>query len=328
MKWKAFPVFFMALGLVLPPIRAEAADEVKLGMISVNAYSWPVWVAEEKGYFRDENLEISKTIIGSVTVAMQAVASNSANIIFPGSADGGINAQLGKAPVTVIAGGFTKAFYDLIAGEKYRRVEDLRGAQIGVISPVSGTTILLHRVLSAHGLQHPKDYSLLVVGGTSERYAAVRTGKVAAALVPPPVSFQALDAGLSIVANFANYVADYQFIVANANTDWIKASRDRAVRFLKALIRSERFINDPRNKEEAIRILQKGHKIELKHAAMVYKMMIEDFKAIPNDGSVSEKAMETVIQIMTEIKQLDRNYPPSMFVDNSLRQEAVKRLGG
>jgi hypothetical protein len=57
-------------------------------------------------------------------------------------------------------------------------------------------------------------------------------------------------------------------------------------------------------------------------------MIVEELKPIPNDASVSLKAMETVIQLMIETKQLDQTYPPSMFIDDSLRQEALKRLGG
>lgn len=130
------------------------------------------------------------------------------------------------------------------------------------------------------------------------------------------------------MANLGNYIPDYQFIVMNANTSWIRANRETAVKFLKAIIRADRFINNPKNKEEAVAILQRGHKIDPKYARMVHKMIVEELKPIPNDASVSLKAMETVIQLMIETKQLDQTYPPSMFIDDSLRQEALKRLGG
>lgn len=76
--------------------------------------------------------------------------------------------------------------------------------------------------------------------------------------------------------NLGNYIPDYQFIVMNANTSWIKANRETAVRFLKAIIRADRFINNPKNKEAAVAILQRGHKIDPKYGRMVQKMIVED----------------------------------------------------
>lgn len=313
--------------LVMPQHRAFAADKIKLGMISVNAYSWPVWVAKEKGYFKDENLEVAQLVVRSVSKAIQALSANSTDLLYPGSADAGIRAQLKKAPVTIIGGGFSKALYDLVAGEKYKKVEDLRGGTMGVINLTSGSTLFLQKILAKHGLTYPKDYGMLVVGGSSSRFAAVKIGGVAAAMVPPPLSFQAVDSGLNIVASLGNYLADYQFIVINANRDWLKTNRGKAVRFLKAIIRAHKFINDPANKKEATEILQNRHKIKPKYAAMVYKMIVEDLKPIPNDASVSIKAMEGVIKLLLERKKLDKSYPASEFFDDSVRKEAMKKLG-
>jgi hypothetical protein len=50
----------------------------------------------------------------------------------------------------------------------------------------------------------------LVVGGTPDRFAAVKGGGVSAAMVTPPTSFMALEAGLNVLANIGNYLPDYQ----------------------------------------------------------------------------------------------------------------------
>jgi hypothetical protein len=39
------------------------------------------------------------------------------------------------------------------------------------------------------------------------------------------------------------------------------------------------------------------------------------------------KGMETVINLEVENKGLDKSYPPQHFIDDSYRQEALKRLG-
>ncbi|MEE9551200.1 MAG: ABC transporter substrate-binding protein [Candidatus Binatia bacterium] len=320
--------FLAAVSLALSPVKAGAADEIKLGNISVTAQGWALYAAEQKGYFKEENLKVRKFIVRSVSKAMQALSANSTNILFPGSTSGMIRARVKKAPVTIIGGGFSKALYDLIAGAKYKKVEDLRGTTTGVINLTSGSTILLKTVLAAHGLHYPKDFDMLVVGGTPDRFAAVKSGGVSAAMVTPPTSFKALEAGLNVLANIGNYLPDYQFNMIGANSDWLKGNRDVAVRFLKCMIKAQRFLNDPKNKEEAIDILEKGNKIKRKFAQMSYKMIMEDLKPMPTDASVSTKAMDVLIKVLVENKKLKKSYPASTFIDDSYRKEALKRLGG
>src|SRR5439155_382287 len=76
------------------------------------------------------------------------------------------------APMKIVAGNFTKALYDLITGPKYKKVEDLKGTTMGVINLESGSTVLLQKILLAHGLKYPDDYDILTIGGTPARYAA------------------------------------------------------------------------------------------------------------------------------------------------------------
>ncbi len=317
-----------AASLALSPVKAGAADEIKLGSISNTAQGWALYVAIDKGYFKEENLKLRRFIVRSVSKAMQALSSNSTDLLFPASTSGIIRAQVKKAPITIIGGGFSKALYDLIAGAKYKKVEDLKGTTTGVINVTSGSTILLKKVLAAHGLHYPKDFDMLVVGGTPDRFAAVKSGGVSAAMVTPPTSFKALEAGLNVLANIGNYLPDYQFNAIGANTNWLKANRDVAVGFLTGMIKGQRFINDPKNKEETIDILVKFNKIKRKYAQMSYKMIVEDLKPMPTDASVSTKATNVLIKVLVENKKLKKTYPASTFIDDSFRQEALKRLGG
>ena len=55
--------------------------------------------------------------------------------------------------------------------------------------------MFLKKLLASHSLQ-PSDYDLISIGGTAERYAALKTGAIAATLLTQPVDFQAQDDGL------------------------------------------------------------------------------------------------------------------------------------
>jgi len=199
-------------------LEVRAADEIKLGVLSTGGDHWPRWVAWEQGYFKEQNLEVREFQTDSIAKAVQALSANSTDLMFPANTEGLITAITKRAPIKIVAGNFTKALYDLITGPKYKKVEDLKGTTMGVINLESGSTVLLQKILLAHGLKYPDDYDILTVGGTPARYAAVKKGAVAAAMVTIPTSYEAKEDGLNVLANISTYLPDYQFTVIGGHT--------------------------------------------------------------------------------------------------------------
>ena len=143
-----------------------AADEIKLGLLSTGGDHWPIWVALDQGFLKEQKLEVRAFQTDSIAKAVQALSANSTDLLFPSNTQGVVVAMSKGAGVKVIAGDYTKALYDLIAGSKYKKIEDLKGGTMGVINLTSGSTVLLQKMLAAHGLKYPGDYDLLTVGGT------------------------------------------------------------------------------------------------------------------------------------------------------------------
>ena len=308
--------------------RLWAADEIKLGVLSTAGDHWPRWVAWEQNYFKEQNLEVREFQTDSIAKAVQALSANSTDLMFPANTEGLITAMVQGGPMKIVAGNFTKALYDLITGAKYKKVEDLKGTTMGVINLESGSTVLLQKILLAHGLKYPGDYDILTVGGTPARYAAVKKGAVAAAMVTIPTSYEAREDGLNVLANIASYLPDYQFTVIAGHVKWMESHKDQTIRFLTAMIKAMRFLNDPKNREASIQAMVKHFKVNRKFAEMAYKEVFEDLRPLRNDAAPSIKGIETVINLQVENKGLDKPYPATMFIDDSYRKEALKRLGG
>ena len=318
-------VALLALCSLSSPLRA--ADEIKLGVLSTAGDHWPRWVAWDQGYFKEQNLEVREFQTDSIAKAVQALSANSTDLLFPANTQGTIVAMSKGAAIKIVAGDFTKALYDLIAGAKYKKVEELKGGTMGVINLTSGSTVLLQKILAAKGLKYPGDYDLLTVGGTPARYAAVKKGAVAAAMVTIPTSYQAKEDGLRVLANISDVLPDYQFTSIAGNTTWMSGHKDETVRFLMAMIKAMRFLNDPKNKEASIQSMIKHFKVEKKYAELAYKEVVQELRPINNDAAPSIKGIDTVIQLEVENKGLDKVYPAKQFIDDSYRQEALKRLG-
>jgi len=55
---------------------------------------------------------------------------------------------------------------------------------------------------------------------------------------------------------------------------------------------------------------------------------VEQIRPIRDDAAPSIKGIETVINLQVENKGLAKPYPATTFIEDSYRQEALKRLGG
>ena len=146
-------------------------------------------------------------------------------------------------------------------------------------------------------------------------------------MVTIPTSYEAKEDGLNVLANISTILPDYQFTVIAGNTSWIADHKDQTVRFLMAMIKAMRFLNDPKNKEASIA----EHDQAFQGRQKVCGVGLQRSDARPASDqqrrAPSIKGMETVIQLEVENKGLDKSYPAKQFIDDSYRLEALKRLG-
>jgi len=106
--------------------------------------------------------------------ATQALVSDSVHVALAAN-DGHIGLVEKGLDVTMIAGG-SKTTHMIMGAKGFKSYEDLRGATIGSSTLTSGTAFLLRRMLKAHGLEYPKDYKLVNVGGSGPAFTALSTG--------------------------------------------------------------------------------------------------------------------------------------------------------
>src|SRR5579883_421039 len=200
-----------------PPARTR----IQYGMVSRNVHNWPIFVAEQQGFFEHEGLEVETTQTGASVRAVQFVASGSLDVV-SASADAVILGHDRGAPV-VIVGGVNRAVYSLVAQPHIRAYSALRGATLGVSALKGGETTHLRKLLQARGLQE-SDYHLVVGGGTAERYIAFRSGAFDAAMLPSPEDVQLRQDGYPILGSSKEVLPHFPFLTMAARQDWAAAN--------------------------------------------------------------------------------------------------------
>ena len=141
-------------GLVLVP--PNGAQTVKVGITSKTLFFMPYYVGQKKGFYAAENIKIEPVMIGRSDVQLAALLSGELQI---GSlnADATIVINEKGGNLKVIAGVDNSAPYILVGGKPYKKIDDLKGARIGVAALRGGATSILLDYLKSKGLLYPRD---------------------------------------------------------------------------------------------------------------------------------------------------------------------------
>ncbi len=139
-------------------------------------FAIPFWVAEHKGYFKDENIEATLEVVGSgkeITARLMSGASQF-SIVGP---DASIIDAMKGGPQRVVAGIVRKPPLFLIAKPGIKTFAELQGANIGALSLTEGSSKLLIKMARAEGLTRA-DLNITAVGGAPARHALLKDGKI------------------------------------------------------------------------------------------------------------------------------------------------------
>ncbi|MGW3127372.1 ABC transporter substrate-binding protein [Streptomyces sp. NPDC001076] len=190
-------------------------------------------VADELGYFARAGLEVETVLIESST--------DQRDRLLTGDVDAAVTAidnlivwNSGGADLRVVAQIESTTPLRLVAQASVRRLEDLRGATLGVDAPDNGFAVVLRHLLGHHGLP-PGAYEFEPVGGVRERFEALRSGSIDAAWLGPPLDELAQQEGLVSLLAVEDEVPDFpgQGVVAGPATR--QAGRGKLSLYLAAL---------------------------------------------------------------------------------------------
>ena len=312
----------MVLGASLRPLAAQTApDKITLGTITLSLNNLPIYVAQDKGFFAKENLFVEVVVLNASTRAIPALIGGSTQIS-ASSAMTTIRAIEKGASLRIVGGLINAPVYDLYAPPKIKTIKYLKGATIGVTGLITSDTVLMKEMLKANGFEYPRDYAMLAIGGTPDRWLAMQAGNIAAGILSPPFTFAADEAGYVNLGSTAKYTPNFTQTVFNVRTEWAQEKKPVLIRFLRAIVRASHWIHT--QKEDTVRIIAKRFKFNEKHSEAAWRYFI-GHNAIPKDGEVSAKGMEKVMQLLVEDGTLRPPLPRSeKYLDLSYLEEAKR----
>ncbi|HEX6768681.1 MAG TPA: ABC transporter substrate-binding protein [Candidatus Binatia bacterium] len=298
---------------------APGATEARMtiGLSSVNIAFLPVYVAQEKGFFKDEGLDVQFVMFNAGSTNLQSLM-------------GGDIQMMGSAFVETLGGrsaGFDiKNFwgicnlmpFELYSNTNFRSMKEAKGKRFAISRFGSLTDFLTRATLQHHGID-PKEVTILQIGSTPARFAALSAGAVDASVVWFPVTEIAKGQGFRKLFDLKEMFPEWPYETFAAREPWLSKERADVIKFLRAYQRGVKHTWD--NKDDAVRALRKYVKIDPAFAPAGYDEYRQSF---PLNGQIAEKVIPVVIDEEFRTGRLKRK----LTVDEMVDRTCIKLLGG
>jgi NitT/TauT family transport system substrate-binding protein len=173
----------------------------------------------------------------------------------------------------------------------------------------------------------PEDVTYTFAGGTAERFAALFSGTVDAAILLPPFSFRAESAGYPVLDRVQKYFPIFPFDTFCARIEYAKKNPDLLTAYAKSILRAVGWLYDPANKAKAIAILAEATNTSADDANKTYDFFLMQAKYYNRTGLMTNEDLAPVISALLKTDQIKPPAPdPARFYDNTFATKANAAL--
>ncbi len=296
-------ILILLLALVLAGTQEGRAEVFKVAMPSTTQAVLPFTIARDKGYYRAEGLDV-ELILMSAPNASRALLSGDVTVATVGGA--GMPPVLRGSPMKFLFTTYNRAMFWLYAKPEIRDVKALKGKRVGVSGIGSGPDSLLREILRLNGLDANRDVTILSLGVMPTIYAGLQSGIVDGAMLSPPVTFKAEEAGFrELVAFPTQGLVELQGSILVRDVS-LQSEPAQMERFLRASYKG--FLHIKENRAATIPIVARYLQVSEAQAAKAYDQVVRP--AMTQDGTLSQELQAKAVEHV--LKRLDLKEAPPL----------------
>jgi len=297
-------------------------------------YYLPLTIAERKGYFKQEGLDVEIQDFPGGAKALQALLGGSVDIV-SGAYEHTISQQAkgnaiealvleGQYPGIVLALPTAKA-------ASYKSPADLKGMKIGVTAPGSSTNMFVNILLAKAGLK-PDDVSIIGVGAGAGAVAIMKRGEIdALSNLDPVIAQLESDGTIKPVVDTRTpegvkqvYGGAYAAGCIYAPPEWVQKNPKTAQAVVNAMVRALRFIQHA-SPDEIVATVPPEYYTD---KTLYKKALQENIASFHHDGFISKEAGEHVAHdlLTFDPTMKGKTIDLAKTVDMSFQQKAAKSI--
>ena len=288
----------LAAALALLPIELMAQDTIKIGLFNRDA---AIITAVEKGFLKQENIAVEiNTVTDSPTLLRNLIKGNydlilnNADNVIAWAEGQGEDPQ--KNDFVIFLGGSQGVDQKLVVAPGVNDFADLKGKLLAADAVTTGYAVVAIAILKKHGLEWKKDYQIKSFGNTGARADAMSRGDAAGAMMSMPDEDIA-KRGFKILARSEDYVKHYARGLGATRRVWANANEELVVRFNRAMIRATDWLQDKKNKDEAVQMLLGETKGNKSRAEAMYANTMSPTMGLTSRSRIDMAGIRTVIEL-------------------------------
>ncbi len=282
-------------------------------------------LALQKGYWRQEGLDVKFTVVSPGSAHVAAFAGGSFQFSVSLNTDVMARAAAPGARIYAIMGSMNQNQYVIFGRRGIKTLADLKGKKIAIDTPGGSHDIFAREALSTVGLS-VRDVALVPVAGTIEvRVNAMLANATDAAVASISQWPMLRPQGVNLLFRMRTLYPDWQTAVNGAHGDILEKNPGAVKGFIKGMIRAYRFMKDARNNAELLQIARDA-KITVEEKEWSEELAIQrDFW--PADGALNLKGTELVLQRERDDGRISKDFTLEKFIRLKPLEEAQRELG-
>ena len=287
-------VFFAGI-----PAVSWSLEKVRLGYSGIGSGEEVHHFTKEAGLFQKAGLDVEIVYIPGGSTVVQAMASG--EILFGrGSATEVVSAHMAGFPLKILAALINKFVYSFVTSPMIKKPQDLKGRAVAISRFGSGSDFITRMALKSWGLEPMKDVTILQVGNSPERLAAVVGGKVHGSILSLSQTPRAKQLGLRVLADLSQIDAEYPQGVLYVTSSLIEKRPDLIRSFLGAYLEGIRQFKT--NKPLAYKIIARS-------SGLKDRAEIEEYHNVLSKNFLLDYPMPTLAGVKTVLEDLGSKNP-------------------
>ena len=316
-------LFLASALLSLGRIDGATLEKIRFPYSPIAWNSLPWWMAKEARFFEKYGLDVEMNFEGASSVIVQAMLAGEAN--FAGLAGPAVVSNVINGGDVIQVAAVVKTFtIPMYSQPSINEVAQLKGQKVGVSRFNSISHIAALNIFQRAGVTGA---TIIQTGGIPESAAALMSGNVAAAMVPPPQSVMLREKGFRELIGVKQFREWNIPVVENgvaSRRSYAEKNPEVVKRFIRAAFEGIRQIYN--NKELTMKTLAKYTKItDQKLLDESYRFSVE---ALSKDAFMPAEAFNALVEQMVSQKSIDaaaaKKIPVSAYFDNRYVDELEK----
>jgi ABC-type nitrate/sulfonate/bicarbonate transport system substrate-binding protein len=318
-KFQICAVYLAAALIVLDATSASAADRIRVAYVSPSVSQSLPWFAKELGILAKYDLTAEVLLITGSPRLVQSLIAGDVDFVFAGVA--ALTRARGRGAEVAILGASANASSQKLMiskNSKIRRLEDLKGAVIGVSQYGSEADTFARLALVKTGLKPDKDTTIIQLGGHPQVATSLAAGKLEVGVLGGLATLTAERAGARLLSS-----AQELDILSPSGTfattrAYIQQNRSVVDRVMRSFVEALHYIKT--NRTGTIALLQKYlGGLSAEEAAYLYQDQVPILEALPGPN---EKAIQAVLDRENDPKI--KSTPVADVIDASFFRDIEK----